>query len=787
MSDPGNVFHGTDTGFATPAELGLLPRPGSTPPALPPPPEIVRVPGSDDLWTYYDPTLQTATGFGGYVQPFRLQQPGGTGGPTGPTQAELDIARRQNDLTERGQDLDNAINEANVAIQQRRNELEEERQALEKALADQNHVLAQQIEKRIAENEVQLRQLERDSLALSKERFGLEQQGFALEQQMFKVQQQQFQQQFALSQQRLGLDAQGQQISGVLGAGNLQAGLASSLGNIEAQRAQFLSELAANPRDFEQLNIMLGGPQGSFLSQLAQGEQVGPQSTRNISGPTLGAGFQRLLDAVLARPDLDLFNQASARANQIPSFGQFPQVGPEIPQFGIEPAAAPAPAPSPDAPQQGQFQQALELMRGFAGGGKLITDEPIIAYGVNSGQPRFSVGEAGPEEITIKPIKSFAHGGSVETGGTTLQEYLKKLQSPQSLAQPAPVDRQLPGPVPIQPVATDGTFGPPPATTPATPSPIAGTAPTGQTIPGPAPAVPVAPVGLKPGGGGPGSEEAFFGPDGQVFTKSDQLNKVLTPGSIEVGAWHDDGRPVTAQDPMTIEEIYSTPEYQNARAVIEGALQRGEHSQIEHQALVRDLNSKFYQRANPVIAPFTGKAEGSVQLSALSFGGGPDAARSWHGVMWYLESIGVLPQGWAFSQRENPQPLPEDIWITPEMIRAGQEYGSLMPASIAPSASGAPTLEALRKTGGRRDALGLGPQPGLASGQSGGQFFDPTEAIQRLMNFTPQQFFGLLPSQVERLAGTISSLGVPPDDYFQSLFRGFPTGINSAQINFGNF
>ncbi|MCH8162066.1 MAG: hypothetical protein IIB88_09255, partial [Chloroflexi bacterium] len=109
-----------------------------------------------------------------------------------------------------------------------------------------------------------------------------------------------------------------------------------------------------------------------------------------------------------------------------------------------------------------------------------------------------------------------------------------------------------------------------------------------------------------------------------------------------------------------------------------------------------------------------------------------------------------------------------------------------LPYGTIPGPQGQPIRDTRGPEGGPLTAADQA-STALTSGQSGGQFFDPTEAIQRLMNFTPQQFFGLLPSQVQHLAGTVSSLGVPPDDFFQSLLRGFPQGINPAQVNFGNF
>ncbi|MCH7910989.1 MAG: hypothetical protein IIB38_15415, partial [Candidatus Hydrogenedentes bacterium] len=104
--------------------------------------------------------------------------------------------------------------------------------------------------------------------------------------------------------------------------------------------------------------------------------------------------------------------------------------------------------PPPPEPATGQFQDALALAKSFEGGGSMIIDEPTIAFGMISGRPLFSMGEGGKKErldITpLEPIKSFAHGGSVETEGQTFQEILKGLQSPQP-EQPPPLPPTGPG------------------------------------------------------------------------------------------------------------------------------------------------------------------------------------------------------------------------------------------------------------------------------------------------------------------------------------------------------
>ena len=57
--------------------------------------------------------------------------------------------------------------------------------------------------------------------------------------------------------------------------------------------------------------------------------------------------------------------------------------------------------------------------------------------------------------------------------------------------------------------------------------------------------------------------------------------------------------------------------------------------------------------------------------------------------------------------------------------------------------------------------------------------------IRRLMAMTPRQYYGLLPSQRQTLASVVSQLGVPPEDFFRSVERQFPSGVNPGRIAFG--
>jgi len=231
-------------------------------------------------------------------------------------------------------------------------------------------------------------------LEFLREQFEAEQEQFQLDLELRRLTQQQAnaiaQGNLALAQQteaRIArIQQRQQQLEASLGRAQGIAGLASSRGNIEAQRAQFLSQLAANPRDFAQLNIGLGGGQG-FLGQLLNRQPVGGQSTSLIGQtPTLGADFQRLLQSITARPDVPLFEEAADLFRNVPQFRK--------------------------------------------GGTHMVTDEPILGIGLLSGLPKFTLGEPAPGFPRGKPedvefsadgrrmkVTPLAHGGQVTAPG----------------------------------------------------------------------------------------------------------------------------------------------------------------------------------------------------------------------------------------------------------------------------------------------------------------------------------------------------------------------------------
>ena len=265
--------------------------------------------------------------------------------------------------------LEKQLGEATLKVQQGQLELNKLQEQHAHAIATGQLQLARQMEARIA--------------AMEKRQFNLKS---------------------FIQQQQLQLDSQ-------LGSAQGLAGIGRDVGNQSVQRQQFLSNLAANPRDFEQLQIALGGG-SSFLDAISQGQRPEGQGiNRAQENLPLGQGFLDLLSAVTARPEDAFFQQAAEGFQNI------------------------QPPPT----------------RQFAHGGKLVTDEPIVGMGINSGQARFTLGEpnaqfpqGAPEELNITPLTSppGAAGGVPVPG-----------------PQP-PIREEVRG---IAPLPTGGPLAPPPA------------------------------------------------------------------------------------------------------------------------------------------------------------------------------------------------------------------------------------------------------------------------------------------------------------------------------------
>jgi hypothetical protein len=244
------------------------------------------------------------------------------------------------------------------------------------------------------------------------------------------------QQQFQAQQRISDISIRGQDITRQLGAGNIQATLGTNLGNLQARRAETISNFFANPRDAEQLQLFLGGGT-SFLDQLQQAQPVPGQSVlRGVNTPTLGSLFAQGAQQILERPELPFFEQAGQTAQRLaqpPSVESFfnPIEQQTFQQFREAAPGVPIDIAADVARRPGDFRTFFDRLQGgsLKHGGRVITDEPIVGIGVRSGMPKFTLGEptkehpeGAPELMEVKPL---AHGGTVEPPGT--QDALRRL------------------------------------------------------------------------------------------------------------------------------------------------------------------------------------------------------------------------------------------------------------------------------------------------------------------------------------------------------------------------
>ena len=249
-----------------------------------------------------------------------------TGGGAGPTGAELDIDRRRNDLIARGQDIDLQIATATQELQAAQLELD-------RLNSDRNlQISLGQIELATT-TEARIREFAQKTHELN-------------------------QQIFALDQQRTAINAQ-------IDAANALGTMGADLGDLEFRRDELLANLAANPRDFNELQLQLGGD-NSFIDQLLGNEAVTGRSTRLIGESVLGPAWESLVASLNQRPELDFFDQAADRLSGIPGFDVLSAQQPQVAPPGAPPPAAPPQANVVDAQlaaQQGDIETAEEIAR----------------------------------------------------------------------------------------------------------------------------------------------------------------------------------------------------------------------------------------------------------------------------------------------------------------------------------------------------------------------------------------------------------------------------------------
>ena len=76
--------------------------------------------------------------------------------------------------------------------------------------------------------------------------------------------------------------------------------------------------------------------------------------------------------------------------------------------------------------------------------------------------------------------------------------------------------------------------------------------------------------------------------------------------------------------------------------------------------------------------------------------------------------------------------------------------------------------------------------PGFATG--GTVAFTPQDFLARAQrSFTPRAYSNLMPSQKDWFSGIVSGMGAEPTDFWTSVERQFPTGVDPNRTWSGNF
>jgi len=681
------------------------------------------------------------------------------------TQRQQAIDVRGQDITQRGQDINAQINLVNARLRQLESDRQDAiargdlqlRQEIERRQAvmqQQQNVLTQRqqdiqarrqdIDAQIADNQQQIDVFEQERLQATEQ--GNLQLARDAEERKRALQRQNA----ALDQHKQAISAAGLGIEAMGAAAGQMGALATGLGGIEAQRAEMLARTAANPRDWMQYMYATG--QGEpFLQRLASGQPLAGQSVTATGGrPMLGPGFGRLVGEITQRRDLPYFEQAAGMAGELAGMARGVPAAPSLAalqRLGRMPGQAAMPTwptmpslPSPNvsgvaqipglgaplppmgampAPVQGpglDWQLPPPIPGaglGFARGGKVVTDEPIVGMGMFSRRPRFTLGEVTPEFPDGKPelleITPMQVGGTVKTKEPWWQAgnaATSKVGSSLLPAAPKPTARPAATP---QPAAPRAAAAAPTAAAVPKPSPVqitintgqlAGASPSGQGSPFPA-GSPYAPL-WPPGMAGEPYDPTVPRPAPQY-----PPYKPTMPGSIG---------PTPSTEPVTGPPAAQVP--------------------LLPVGILPGL---------PPLPPASGQI-GEHQIApevAKALAGNPAAAAN---ALAQAESVGAfgphmdwLRQLVAFQQAQQPAASPG--WRE-------------VPAPAAPA----------------------GPPPNV------------DELVRNMARgLPPQSYFGMLPKQRQLMEGVLSSWGYPPEDFWASLERTFPTGIDPSRIFMGSF
>lgn len=582
-------------------------------------------------------------------------------------------------------------------------------------------------------------------------------------------------QQVALDQYDAALAGQGLRVEAQRGAATQMTQLASQFGQIEARNRENLLEMAANPRDWAQLQIAMGGGQNP-LAALMQGRTPGGQSVGRIQGPTLGADFGRLVAAATERRDIPYFEEARGmirglqgygqQVPQAPSLGMLQGLG-RVPQMGALPTMAPQPTfQMPNLPGFGPIPGLEDFLRNlaplpevtppppkpvapgmelppwaqFRKGGQLVIREPTVGVGMISGRPLFTLVEDGKPE-TLKPIPGGMEVVPFQKGGKMNWWDASRLTK-----KPATGQRRTSGGGGMA-LSQPGTVAPPgdPPFAPGTPAYDAWKIGASR-LPGT-----VAPPGPPPFAPGTPEYDAW----------KDQIAAGASPN------WGIDMPPdaVTGDPWGPAPPAYETPPGWRPPAGF-----------VPRQVSMPNFPGQNWG--------FWKNLPGGAQ-SRLSVPG-QDWTRSATGLD---VSVAYDQNGQQVRMVRNP--------ITGETRTQiiGQNMSEVFPEIVSSDAArreatqleGVPSFNrSLAAQRFRASQAAPATAPSTPVDPYGGR--DPGDMLRNIMQgLTPQVWQGMSPSGQQMILSIASYLGVPDEDFMASLQNQWPTGPDPSQLLYGNF
>ena len=622
------------------------------------------------------------------------------------------LAARGQDVTQRGQDIEAEIAAGNQ-------QLEHDRILLDQAKMQGDQTLARDIEARMRTTQ---------------------------------------QQNAVLDQQRIDLERSGQGTSAVQGAGDLQARMAQALGDIEARRNEFQTELYANPRDYIQSQVALGGGRNP-IEQLLQTGTLGSSSIGNIGGtPMVGQGFQDLVDAISARPDLAYFDEAmqtsrdlKARAGELPpgmtleeilKLGALPPIS-EAPAAPITPREITPPAVPREAP---------------------LTPAPLPEVTAQVPTPgnlqKAAMDEA--QSLYEQAFKAKAQGNMAEYNRLTILFKAARDRARGAVQPtPAPVPQLPPAVAPLGPESTRPPVAVPTVPIGGVPTPVTPPGPTdgGWTTPG---------RQIRP------EEEAVAkGADPIAAAIAEQKRLGLIPMAT--------GGNVVVNEPLV------------------GIGLRSGKARLTLNERGPELLSPIPTGGTKVTPMQTGGKTTSIGAPRPTTpnpyipGGSLGNAGSW-----------MVPPGGGSPSRNpyipggslNPRPIPIGTKTQPFMPAVRPDIPNFRrlqprPGLEAPQTRpGGPGYPVPTPVGGGQPWGGPVAQsmPAMPTPTPIRPQFTQGQLLRNIqMGLTPRKYFGMDPTQRGLLGSIISGLGMSPEEFWWRQERGFPGGIDPSQITSANF